>query len=927
MATNDTTPNDTMQNDPLPLGKPVHSRDLQSRDLERKQIHSKNPHSKDVCVGHLNTTDPDDSNHRKAGQMSDQTRLAGIAPKHVAAQGAAPLPAAMGYCARRILEALENAGDTGAQAAFAALTPTTRELLTWWFGHDASRRRSRNFNCGQREAILHTVLAHELFGSDDPQWLFRAACSANPGNAQSASPHVAAPGLDATAASQPLAMQPAYAAYCLRMAPGAGGRWVLQALLIWQWAGHTAARTRDATDPRFDARFALLVPNRSIARRFETALFGPRSSDHAFATCHSSLLRHAEVFLPPHLRDAFTQWLARNANNVAGPLRISILDDARDAHDRGNRNHRATPIRLVVGDGAALLAQSTDDGMLQTACVATAYDKAEFCELAQRRSVRQRALPTAAAHLLWIELDSGHEDPAPSAAVLADLPLARALRIGAVKSLLLADVGAPMAAWGRRGSAPSPHRGLRPVLPRRERPLLDAGLRLLERFEHETHALRAHLNMDAAPALLVLCEDVALRRAVAAYARTRGFARETMAICNADNADAQLGARIVIDALPAEHAAMQSRFCAVVLLRNGGDATTAASDLGGLLWPALAPHWHDPALAESKAENRERIGAGRAPCDLIDVLTAIATTWPTPMRESSREGQALLRIGIDALPPPCGDLLVTAMRSDAHDVDIVLPDPSADAHSAPLRWLSQQPQRLLRARQSLLVRKCVYRHQGWSAHSNGIERGLIEMADADPHIAAFCVFDGQRQPWPGFNSDRGRDNSDSRENGHSSCPNALVRTPGYIYVVRFAPYLPDSMLLNGMPLNSKSLNSMPLNSMPLTSMLPENDLHGRQPHDHLQFDTALPNHIAFNPAPPASTRAGRDTIAAWCRRVNALPADRRQFREWRSVQVQAPLFWSWKRRNGTLSSLLSALADTTPIAMPIGASPHARPPH
>ncbi len=834
--------------------------------------------------------------------MPDQTRLVGIAPKHVTAHGAAPLPAAMGYCARRILEALDNVGDAGAQAAFAALTPTTRELLTWWFGRDANRRRSRNFNCGQREAILHTVLAHELFGSDDPQWLFRAACSANPGNAQSASPHVAAPGLGATAASQPLAMQPAYAAYCLRMAPGAGGRWVLQALLIWQWAGHTAARTRDATDPRFDARFALLVPNRSIARRFETALFGPRSSEHAFATCHSSPLRHAEVFLPPRLRDAFAQWLARNANNVAGALRISILDDARDAHDRGDRNHRATPIRLVVGDGAAVLAQSHDDDIPQTACLTTAYDKAEFCELAQRRGVRQRALPTAAPHLLWIELDSGHEDPPPSAAVLADLPLARALRVGAVKSLVLADVGAPMAASRRRATAPSPHRGLRPVLPRRERPLLDAGLRLLERFEHETRALRAHLNMDAAPALLVLCEDVALRRAVAAYARTRGFARETMAICDADNTDAQLGARIVIDALPAQHAAMQSRFCAVVLLRNSDDATTAASDLGGLLWPALAAHWHDPALAESKAENRERIGAGRAPCDLIDVLTAIAATWPTPMRESSREGQALLRIGIDALPPPCGDLLVTAMHNDAHDVDIVLPDPSADAHSAPLRWLSQQPQRLLRARQSLLVRKCVYRHQGWSAHSSGIERGLIEMADADPHIAAFCVFDGQRQPWPGFNSDSEDNNGEHYRSSQLPCPNALVRTPGYVYVVRFAPYLPDSALT-------------------------ARTLQERAPGDHAQFDGTLQNQAALELMPSVSARTGRDAVAGWCRRVNALPTDRRQFCEWRPVQVHAPLFWSWKRRGGTLSSLLSALADTTPIAIPIGPSPSARPPH
>lgn len=848
------------------------------------------------------------ANHQEAAHLPDRTRQLDVASNEHVARHASPLPAAMGYCARRILEALDDTGDAGAQAAFAALTPTTRELLAWWFGRDASRRRRRNFNCGQREAILHTVLAHELFGSDDPQWLFRVACSAWPSNERSAKPHSHNSGADKAAASESIAMHPAYAAYCLRMAPGAGGRWVLQALMIWQWAGHIAARAHGISDERFsdarfDTRFALLVPDRAIARRFEAALFGSRSAQRTFDIGRSSLLRHADVFLPPHLRDAFAQWLTSCADDGAndgadghrhGALRIGVLDDARGSHDIGisaGSPKRATPIRLLVGDGAAVLAEGHDSSTLQTARITTAYDKARFCDLAQRSRLRPHAAQSAAPRLLWIELDSGHEDPPVDAAALADLPLARALRIGAVKSLLLADVGVPMAAHRRNAAKRSPHRGLRPVLPRCERPAVNAGLRLLKRFEGETRSLRLHLRMDATPALLVLCEDLALRRAVAAYARTHGFARETIVICDADNTDAQARASIVIDALPARDAAMQSRFCAVVLLRSSDGATTVVSELGELLWPALAPHWHDPALAESKAENRERIGSGRAPCDLIDVLTAIAATWPTPMRESSREGQALLRIGIDALPQPCGDLLLTDLRTEARDVDIVLPDPSAFAQSAPLRWLSQQPRRLLRAQQSLPVRKCVYRHQGWSAHSSGLERGLIEMAEADPHVAAFCVFDTQRQPWPELDSD----SDHHHPNAQPPYPNALVRTPGYVYVVQFAPYLPDS---------------------------------------------APPNRASPSPTPSASARAGRETLAGWCRRVNALPADRRQFREWRSAQVQAPLFWSWKRRGGTLSSLLSALADTTPIATAAAIStvmhlavstparsPHETPPH
>ncbi len=868
-------------------------------------------------------SDPDEAssqavNGRTIGHQADLTRTPGATSNNRSAQSAAPLPAAMGYCARRILEAIDDTGDAGAQAAFAALTPATRELLRWWFGRDASRRRRRNFNCGQREAILHTVLAHELFGSDDPHWLFRAACSAKPGEfnscadaprakegATSAQPHdgvaqtyprdtrsalpdAITENLGATEASEPIALLPAYAAYCLRMAPGAGGRWALQALLVWQWAGHAAAQTRGASDPRFDDRFALLVPNQATMRRFETALFGSHSSEHAAVPSRNSLLRHADVFLPPHLRVAFAQWLACSAStDTDGTLRIGVLDDARQANGLNHGPHvvgdasrigrHQAPVRLVIGDGATLLAQDAD-----------AHNDVGLSGLKQPCAAGQCRRPLAAPHLLWIELDCGHEDPPPGAAVLADLSLARALRTGAVKSLLLADIGASASAWPRRSASPPRRRGLRPVLPRCERHILDAGLRLLERFELDTRALRAHLTMDAAPALLVLCEDLALRRAVAAYARTHGFERESIVVCDADNGDAQQRARIVIDMLPARHAAMQSRFCAIVLLRSADGATTAAGDLGELLWPALAPHWHDPALAESKAENREHIGAGTSPCNLIDVLTAIAASWPAPMRESSREGQALLRIGIDALPPPCDDLFVTELRDDASDVDIVLPDPTIFAPLAPLRWLSQLPRRLLRTRQCLPVRKCVYHHQGWSAHNNGLECGLIEMADADPHIAAFCVFDAQRQPWPGLD--------DHPEDAKSPCPNALVRTPGYVYVVQFAAYLPQDVRA-----------ARPLDE--------------RIAREHATFDGALPNRASLaldmNTTASASARTGRDAIAGWCQRVNALPADRRQFREWRAVQLQAPLFWSWKRRGGTLSSLLSALADTTPITLSI----------
>jgi hypothetical protein len=749
------------------------------------------------------------------------------------------LPSAMGYCAKRMLEAMGGMSDAGAQAAWEALTPNTRDLLDWWFGHEACRRQ-HHFHLGQREAIVHTILAYELFDSDDPHVLFGAACSAWPGTRRTTLSHPMASQGMAPHPAATYTMSPpqpttatAIKTYRLRMAPGSGIRWVLQALVVWRWANNEALRTNpsaEATrDPWFGLQFGLLTPNRALAQGLHTAWFGSCSRDRPERNLLGNILRHTDVFLPPHLREAFAQWLA-----------------AQLRHAGANSVEPERPFDTPSIFGGAVAATAS----------------------------------------LRIEIDTGDETQPARTAVLCDVLLHRAARIGAVKSLVLLDAGvAPRAARRDDCTHTKPRRrGARPVLPRRERPLLEAGLRLLDRIERETRDLRAYAGREA-PALLVLCTDTTLCHAAAGYARRRGVARETIALCAAGDLSRQFHARLVIDTLPSQHAVMQSRFSAVVLLGNphsemlGMDDVHSDEDgfsdaaLAAYLWPALAPDWREPAFVATKTENRERIGAGRMPQTLIDVLAVIAAPWSRQQASSKPRGQTWLQGQIDALPASAGDLFIAQRRQQAQELDIVLPDPADGARKASLRWYSQQLPRPLNARQSLPVRKCVQTHQGWPAQSSGLERGLIEMAEADPHIAAFCLFDPLHQPWPGETRIDGatppcNEQLDAACDAPPICPHALVRTPGYVYVVSFVPYLPE---------------------------------------------------IAFVPSSPPSTiaassgRVGHDSVEAWCKRVNALPSDRRQFREWRAAQVQAPLFWSWKRRGGSLSSLLCALAETAPF--------------
>ena len=55
------------------------------------------------------------------------------------------------------------------------VTPTTSELLHWWFGEEACVTRHLNFHPGQKQAILNTIVAHEIYAAPDLKSLYQHA--------------------------------------------------------------------------------------------------------------------------------------------------------------------------------------------------------------------------------------------------------------------------------------------------------------------------------------------------------------------------------------------------------------------------------------------------------------------------------------------------------------------------------------------------------------------------------------------------------------------------------------------------------------------------------------------------------------------------------------------------------------------------------
>ena len=729
-----------------------------------------------------------------------------------------PLHAALDYCTRRLLAALDATGngrcvDVHAGTALAAqLTPASDRLLRWWFSADTCRARIDNFHFAQRESILHTILAYELLRADDPTLLYRRACEA-----------------------PPIAEMPrvANARYTLRLTPGGGARWVVQALLVWWWA-NAAVRADEGCESATGTVLQLIAATPGIRRNLQEALFGHADRHEASDLDCSSVLRHARLFLPPALRAPFRDWLRMQSQH--GDDKLQIVESVESLADRP-----ALTLVAMSGADASATASSRSGSRLRVDVML-----------------------------------AGDMDTA-----IVDAPLERMIRRGAAKlpmleataTLRLPSLRLPSLRLSSLQMKPARRHGLRPRLSRSHPALMRAGIDALILRE----AGFATLDPARRPRMLVLCDAPSSLPAARRFLIDSGFAPGTIAI-GGDRA-CRDEVRAVVDTLPARSTLADARVCVAVVLRThrGGIEPLAVVAAGA------APLWPEPDFADIRSENRERAMHRRAPQNLIDVLSVIEhpqchaayapllraglsahgahpgrgaqDTSPQDSSPQNRRDVAIAPIlHEDAIDDPAiddpaiDDLIVVALQKQAAGFDLALPLACADVSRHPER-LCDLPRRVLRRRHALAVRKSVYAYAGCSINDSGLCRAFVECAESDPEIESHGLIDPRRhgpfarEAWlaQGFAT--------------RVWPEAVVRTANRVYLVNFQPFCPTR---------------------------------------------------------PQPADAAERRFAHWLRRANALPPPQRQHRVWCRAMLAAPLFWSWKRSEGTLSALLSALADAAP---------------
>ena len=566
--------------------------------------------------------------------------------------------------------------ESGAADILELVTPTTAELLKWWFGDDMVLARSGlNFHAGQKQAILNAIVAHEVLGKDHAHWtlldLYRACA-----------PDALLTGTRLNEVASP---KHAHPKYCFKMATGTGKTWVLQALMVWQLLNKTAALLEGIDDARFTRQFMVVAPGLIVYERLLDAFCGKLiengNGSRDFAS--SDIARFADLFIPDAYRDtvfafvrgnvcskteiglkatgngmiAITNWHLLNDSDTAdevedaeevqtlgaplepqqvisavlpltpGRATGNSLDVLDRRYARGNVLDflAGLPELMVFNDEAHHIHEFKREG--ETTEVEWQKSLSRIAATKGRRFVQVDFSATP-----YNDVGSGkNKRKLYFAHIVTDFDLKSAMRAGLVKSLVLdrrKEIGALPLEFKAERDADG-----QPVLSEGQRVMLRAGLQKLRKLEADF----AKIDPTRFPKMLVVCEDTTVSPLVAAFLQNEGLAQDdVMTIDSGKKAelgpkewlpvrqrlfsvDRHASPKVIVSVLMLREGFDVNNICVIVPLRSSQAQILLEQTIGR----GLRLMWRDDEYTDLKRENRDRINAGQEPGSLLDVLSIV----------------------------------------------------------------------------------------------------------------------------------------------------------------------------------------------------------------------------------------------------------------------------------------------------------------
>jgi type III restriction enzyme len=624
--------------------------------------------------------------------------------------------------------------EQGRGEIFDLVTPTTAELLRWWFSEDMKASRSwMNFHPGQQQAILNTIVAHEVLGT--PQLGAQSLLQLYQTEATAAL-------LEGTLATQLSSKkESAHPKYCLKMATGTGKTWVLQALLVWQLLNKNAALAAGIDDARFTRQFLIIVPGLIVYERLLDALCGKtvEASDgsqvRGFA--QSDVAQYAELFIPAAHRDAVLGFVRGNVcqreeiglkttgNGVIAVCNWHVLveadekEDLSDDLEAGNIHaegadlvpsevaRRVLPLApgRATGNALDMLDRRYARGNVLAHLAALPElmvfnDEAHHIHAVkggERDAVRwQEALTTMAAskksRFVQVDFSATPYVDAGTAKkprkeyfphIITDFDLKTAMRLGLVKSLVL-DKRKELAALPLDFNAERDPSGKAVGLSEGQRVMLRAGLHKLQKLEVDF----AGMDAQRRPKMLVVCEDTAVSPFVEKFVEDE--LNDPQAVMTIDsgkkaelsdkewavvrgqlfNVDRHATPRVIVSVLMLREGFDVNNICVIVPLRASGAQILLEQTIGR----GLRLMWRDSDYDDIKHENRALLKANKAPKSLIDVLSIVEhPQFNTFYADLMAEGLAGETDEDDDSNSGTGDMMTAHLRGDYAPFDFGIP--------------------------------------------------------------------------------------------------------------------------------------------------------------------------------------------------------------------------------------------------------------
>ncbi len=630
--------------------------------------------------------------------------------------------------AKRLSDIVNDAWESG--ELLDHVTPTTQELLKFWFSEEYCSLRNRNFHAGQRQAIMNIIYLHEVMGVKNVLDYY-----------EQLTPDLM-PVVELDTLGRQKYQMPKYA---VKMATGTGKTWVMHALLIWQMLNARHSLTPDPSptgegsdhlSKRFTKNFLIVAPGLIVYDRLLDAFCGRMQRDKEERDIETNdFYLNQEVFIPVHYRQEVFSFIQNNVVTKDEGIGRKTTGDGLIALTNWHlfENQGLTPDPSPLGEGSEQLsvpemieqllpirpgkAAGNDLGMLDRRYlrgseleylaelddIMVINDEAHHIhELKRNGEIEevewQKGLNVIAEKkgdmFFQVDFSATPYDQRGSGKkaqkcyfphIVVDFDLATAMRKGLVKTLLLDRRQELTELKDLDYKAVRDDRNKVCDLSDGQRLMLRAGLAKLKKLETEFTAVDEKKN----PKMLVVCEDTSVAPFVNQLMLEDGLSQEDVVTIDSNakgevsedewkdikkklfDIDKYQKPKVIISVLMLREGFDVNNICVIVPLRS----SEAPILLEQIIGRGLRLMWREPDYQSIKEDDRKRVlQLHTQPRTYIDMLSIIEHPAFLQFYEDLfAQGLAVEETGETGEGGSTGDLMKVGLREDYEHFDFEWP--------------------------------------------------------------------------------------------------------------------------------------------------------------------------------------------------------------------------------------------------------------